>query len=275
MLIEFYAPWCGHCKKLTPEFEGAADVLSKNDPPVALAKVDATQEKTLAERFGIQGFPTLFWFKGGEKAEYTGGRTKDTIVSWVMKKSGPPSKLVTCDAAKEMADDAGTKFIIGYFGPEDNVLYTEAHVPYANAEDKITFMHADSSCLEKFGLSGGPKIVFFRNFETKENEYTGGPDKDSLMNFVKPLMVPTVFEFSEDEIEAIFGNQQNTAILFRDEADKDADFMKVYEEAAKTHKGKVLFAYSESPKEFRRDSLNSWVLPRKISQFLESSCQLI
>ena len=49
------------------------------------------------------------------------------------------------------------------------------------------------------------------------------------MNFVKPLMVPTIFEFSEDEIEAIFGNQQNTAILFRDEADKEAGFMKTFE----------------------------------------------
>jgi hypothetical protein len=64
------------------------------------------------------------------------------------------------------------------------------------------------------------------------------------MSFVKPLMVPTVFEFSEDEIEAIFGNQQNTAILFRDPADKAADFMTVFEDAAKANKGKVLFAYS-------------------------------
>jgi protein disulfide-isomerase-like protein len=80
MLVEFYAPWCGHCKKLTPEYEGAAEILSKSDPPVALAKVDATEQKALGERFGIQGFPTLFWFRNGEKAEYTGGRTKDTIV---------------------------------------------------------------------------------------------------------------------------------------------------------------------------------------------------
>merc|ERR1719243_258713 len=100
ILIEFYAPWCGHCKKLAPEYEAAAEVLAKNDPPLAIAKVDATENKKLAERFGIRGFPTLFWFVNGEKQEYNGGRTKDTIVSWVLKKSGPPSTKVTCDALK-------------------------------------------------------------------------------------------------------------------------------------------------------------------------------
>ena len=244
LLVEFYAPWCGHCKKLTPEYEGAAEVLSKNDPPISLAKVDATEHKTLAERFGIQGFPTLFWFKGGEKNEYTGGRTKETIVQWVTKKSGPPSSELDCTAIKEKTDDENTKFVIAYFGATDNSLYTEAHVPFANAEDKISFVHGDLSCQEQFGLSGDAKIVFFRNFEDKVNAYTGGPDKDSLQNFVKPLMVPTLFKFSEDEIEAVFGNQQNTAILFLDPADAEKPFMKTYEEAAKALKGKVLFSHS-------------------------------
>lgn len=244
LLVEFYAPWCGHCKKLTPEYEGAAEVLSKNDPPIALAKVDATEQKTLAEKYGIQGFPTLFWFKNGVKSEYTGGRTKDTIVQWVLKKSGPPSTQVTCDALKDKVADESNKFIVAFFGAEDHPLYTEAHVPYANAEDKIQFVHADLSCQEGHGLSGDSKIVFFRQFEDKQVHYTGNADKDALMNFVKPLMVPTVFEFTEDEIEAIFGNQQNTVILFRDPKDKDAAFMKTFEEAAKAHKGKMLFAYS-------------------------------
>lgn len=53
----------GHCKKLAPEYSAAAEVLAKNDPPLSLAKVDATAEKKLAEKYGIQGFPTLFFFK--------------------------------------------------------------------------------------------------------------------------------------------------------------------------------------------------------------------
>lgn len=205
MLVEFYAPWCGHCKKLTPEYSGAALELAKSDPPIPLAKVDATENKKVAEQFGIQGFPTLFWFRNGEKTEYTGGRTKDTIIQWVLKKSGPPSTEVTCDQLKDkVANNA--KFIIAYFGDVTNAMYTDAHVGYANAEDKIVFMHAPADCAAEYGGAANG-LIFFRTFEDKQMPYTGTADKDAVMEFVKPLMVPTVFEFTEEEIEAIFGQQ--------------------------------------------------------------------
>ena len=53
----------GHCKKLAPEYEEAAAVLSAQDPPLTIAKVDATENKAIADRMQIKGFPTLYWFK--------------------------------------------------------------------------------------------------------------------------------------------------------------------------------------------------------------------
>lgn len=47
--------WCGHCKRLTPEFAKAAAELKQRDPPLRIAKVDATEEKELGDRFGIRG----------------------------------------------------------------------------------------------------------------------------------------------------------------------------------------------------------------------------
>ena len=61
VVVEFYASWCGHCKKLAPEWEKAAKTLQKGDPPVVLVKVEATEDenKELASKYNIGGFPTI------------------------------------------------------------------------------------------------------------------------------------------------------------------------------------------------------------------------
>ena len=182
------------------------------------------------------------YYSNGEKQEYTGGRSKDTIVQWVMKKSGPPSAEVTCDALKAKVEE--NKFVVAYFGDVANALYTDAHVPFAQGEDGVAFVHSsDADCAKANGASA-PGIAFFRKFEDSPLAYSGAADKDALINWVKPLRVPTVFEFGEDEIEAIFGQQQPTLFLFRGAEDADKPFMTVFADAAKAHKGKMLFSYS-------------------------------
>ena len=66
---------CGHCKRLAPEYESAAAQLAADEPPVPLAKVDATEEKSLANRFGIDGYPMLKVFHSGTAYDYEGPRS--------------------------------------------------------------------------------------------------------------------------------------------------------------------------------------------------------
>lgn len=116
-LVKFMAPWCGHCKKLAPEYEAAAAVLKKKSS-IPLAEVDATQEAELAKKYGVQGFPTIFLFRNGKPENYTGGRTKDAIVDWVNKMTGP---AVTYVKSKEAAAKVeGGIVFVGAFKSKDS-----------------------------------------------------------------------------------------------------------------------------------------------------------
>ena len=67
ILIEFFAPWCGHCKKLAPEYASAAIKLKSSSPPVPLANVECTElGKRVCQEQGIKGYPTLKIFRYGE-----------------------------------------------------------------------------------------------------------------------------------------------------------------------------------------------------------------
>jgi protein disulfide-isomerase A1 len=92
IMVEFYAPWCGHCKQLAPHYAEAAKTLQGEVP---VAKVDCTVEKEICGEQQVRGFPTLKFFQSGKPVEYQGARTAEAIVSFIRKNTGPAAIDVT------------------------------------------------------------------------------------------------------------------------------------------------------------------------------------
>ena len=92
-LVEFYAPWCGHCKALKPAYEEAATILKKEGSKAVMVKVDATAERKIAQEHGVSGFPTIQFFRDGEMEEpYEGGRDTYDLVDFMREKAAEASK---------------------------------------------------------------------------------------------------------------------------------------------------------------------------------------
>ncbi|XP_075545992.1 protein disulfide-isomerase A6 homolog isoform X1 [Dermacentor variabilis] len=97
-LVEFFAPWCGHCKNLAPHWAKAATELKGK---VKLGAVDATVHQGLASQYDVKGYPTIKYFPAGKKyrhsaEEYNGGRTADDVVQWAL------DKVAECASAPEL-----------------------------------------------------------------------------------------------------------------------------------------------------------------------------
>ncbi|KAM3602841.1 uncharacterized protein V6R79_011783 [Siganus canaliculatus] len=113
-LVEFFAPWCGHCKNLEPEWAAAASAVKEQTKgKVRLGAVDATVHQGVSGRYGIRGFPTIKIFRKGEEPEdYQGGRTRGDITEKALElfsDNAPPPELVEIlneDVVKKTCEDS-------------------------------------------------------------------------------------------------------------------------------------------------------------------------
>lgn len=115
-LVEFFAPWCGHCKTLAPVYEELAQVFAHAENKVTVGKVDADEHRDLGKRFGVQGFPTLKWFDGKSETpeEYKGGRDLESLSAWITDKTGIKPRGPQKEPSKvEFLNDATFKTTVG------------------------------------------------------------------------------------------------------------------------------------------------------------------
>ena len=136
--VEFYAPWCGHCKKLEPEWN---EVASKLKGQVKVAKVDATQESELAEKFKIKGYPTIKIFQYGmgktlkNTEDYQGQRDAPAIINYayeLLEKADIEPDIYELTEQKAYSDNCKGKTIC--------ILTFLPNIYDSNAEERIAYL---------------------------------------------------------------------------------------------------------------------------------------
>lgn len=244
VLVEFYAPWCGHSKALEPEYAKAAGTLKAQQADIRLAKVDATIESKLAEKFGVQGFPTLKFFKKGQVIEYGGGRTEGEIVSWLRKKTGPPAvDLQTADDAQAFAD-AREVAVIGFFADVESDG-AKAFIAAADSIDDIEFgICREPTAAERLGVEMD-HVALFKKFDEGRAIMPASGDVESIRSFVRAESVALATEFSDEAASKIFGGEiKRHMLLFVSKSAEDfQSTLDQFIEAARAFKGKLQFIY--------------------------------
>lgn len=197
-IVEFYAPWCGHCKNLKPDYEKAATSL-KGVANVAAIDCDAAENKQLCNSMGVQGYPTLKIFRPGKKAgqpvieDYQGQRKAKPIVDAVLPKINNHVTKVSDDSLDQfLTSDAEKPHVLlftdkGKTGP---VLRAIA-IDYLDVISVGQIRDKETAAVGKFGIDKFPTLVLFPAGESSTPiKYDGELKKDAVMQFLRQVAEP-------------------------------------------------------------------------------------
>jgi len=205
VFVEFYAPWCGHCKNLAPAYDVVGESFSKISD-VVIAKIDADAHKDIGGRFGVSGFPTLKFFPIGKKDSpipYDGERTAEAIVNFVNQHAGANGKvkkaptdvvILTDSNFDKIVLDGSKDVLVEFYAPWCGhckslaPIWEKLATAYSNEKD-VVIANIDADKYRdiggRYGVSGFPTIKYFpkNNKETPE-PYEGARELNEFVTFI-------------------------------------------------------------------------------------------
>ncbi|XP_060583219.1 protein disulfide-isomerase A5-like [Ruditapes philippinarum] len=207
VLVMFYAPWCGHCKKMKPEYQEAAQTMKAENIEGQLAAVDVTIDKKLGDQFSIKGFPTVKYFKNGVEEFDFNERTADKIVDFMRDPKEPPPPPEPEKSWEETESDVvhltdddfkpvlkkKKHALVMFYAPwcghckKAKPEYMSAAAQFKD-DTKVMFAAMDctihrTSCTAH-DVSGYPTFKYF-NYGKNAQKYMGGREEPDFIKFMK------------------------------------------------------------------------------------------
>uniref|UniRef100_A0A3B3IF56 Protein disulfide-isomerase n=1 Tax=Oryzias latipes TaxID=8090 RepID=A0A3B3IF56_ORYLA len=249
LMVEFYAPWCGYCRRFEPIYAEAAGMLKEEGSEMRLAKVDAIEEKELAEEFNVDSFPTVKLFMNGDRKEpieYTGKRTPSGIVQWLKRRSGPgAADLNSADSAAEFINTHNVS-VVGFFDnleSEAAAVFKEVAFDLTDVEFAVT---ASPEVFKEYEVTAN-KVVLFKKFDDGRADFELSEedklDKHNLTNFIKENSLELIVPFNQETSDKIFTSRVrlHCLLFINSTVESQMSLLEESKTVAREFKGKVLY----------------------------------
>ncbi|XP_062598124.1 protein disulfide-isomerase TMX3-like [Saccostrea cucullata] len=164
-LVEFYAPWCGHCKKLEPIYQQVASTLRNH--PVNVAKLDCTRFSAVASAFDVAGFPTIKFINGDTIYTHRGERSEEDILEFVKKASGPPVRSMASigkfNEGKQEHKDGVFFLYVGDGDTEHDLYKAYSSIAEKMAAQSYFYAGTEKTLTKDVELTKVPAVLVFKD----------------------------------------------------------------------------------------------------------------
>jgi len=240
VLAEFFAPWCGHCKALAPEYEEAATTLKEKN--IKLAKVDCTEEADLCQSYGVEGYPTLKVFRGVDSVTpYTGARKAPAIVSYMTKQSLPAVSILTKDTLEDFKT-ADKVVLVAYFDADDKTSNTTFTAVAQKLRDNYLFGASSDAALAKAEEITFPSVVLYKSFDEGKSVFSDAFDADAIEKFAATASIPLIGEVGPETYASYMATGIPLAYIFAETEEERNELSSILKSIAEKHRGVISFA---------------------------------
>lgn len=234
-----FAPWCGHCKALAPEYEEAATTLKEKN--IKLAKIDCTEETELCQQHGVEGYPTLKVFRGLDNVgPYKGQRKAGAITSYMIKQSLPAVSDVTKDTLEEFKK-ADKVVIVAYVDAADKASSEAFSAVAEKLRDDYPFgVSTDAALAEAEGVKA-PAVVVYKDFDEGKSVFTEKFEAEAIQKFAKTAATPLIGEIGPETYSDYMSAGLPLAYIFAETAEERKEISEKLKPIAEAQRGVVNF----------------------------------
>ncbi|XP_017603723.1 protein disulfide isomerase-like 5-2 isoform X2 [Gossypium arboreum] len=245
ILVDFYAPWCRHCKLLSPQLDEAAPVLAGLKEPIVIAKVNADKFTRLASKHDVDAYPTLKLFMHGVSMEYYGPREADSLVQYLKKfVSTDVSILISDSAISDFVEEAGTFFpiFIG-FGLNETVLSSLAIKYKKRAWFSVAKDFSDEAKV-LYDMEKVPALVAIHPNYKQQSIFYGLFEGELLEDFIKQNFLPPVVPLNPETLKLLKDEKRKIVLTITADENEDQtqNLIKLLKAAASTNRD-LVFGY--------------------------------
>jgi protein disulfide-isomerase A1 len=245
VLVDFYAPWCGHCKRLSPQLDEAAPILGSLKVPILIAKVNADKFTRLARKYEIDAFPSLKIFMHGVPVEYNGPRKADLLVRYLKKFVAPDVSVLDSDSAiTDFVEAAGTYFPIYIGFGLNEPLISKLAIKYKKKAWFSVAKDFSEDIMVLYDFDKVPALVSLHPSYDEKSIFYGPFEEEFLEDFVKQNLFPPAIPMNHDTLKALNDDERKIilTIVEDDTEEKAKKTIKLLKAAASANRD-LVFGY--------------------------------
>ncbi|KAI6009718.1 thioredoxin-like protein [Pisolithus marmoratus] len=207
VFVKFFAPWCGHCKKLAPTWSQLARHMQHK---LNIAEVNCDDHKPLCSSQGIPGFPTLLYYAHGAKTEYTGSRKYDQLVTFSEHASHPTMQTIEASQLEEVVRDKSVIYLLLHTPTNKSIVDHMAKESQLLFGSPPVYLSSSQELFKKYNIrSDAPyAVLVLKDHDVRQPTSIfypspSEPERDALRGWLFANRFPTSLELSREVFQDV------------------------------------------------------------------------